>query len=149
MERLHKRNAARLDQIINAIGYPTKSKVGEEASEAAWLVIQHAISEPVFMKKCFALLSESAGDVNPQNIAYMYDRICYFEGRPQKYGTQFDNSCIYPVENVDVMVRLRKELQMQEVVKALIVEWNSKDPKMDLHAKDDEFYHWRKKVGWI
>jgi len=47
------------------------------------------------------------------------------------------------------MVRLRKELQMQEVVKAVIVEWNSKDPKMDLHAKDDEFYHWRKKVGWI
>lgn len=85
MERLHKRNAARLDQIINAIGYPTKSKVGEEASEAAWLIIQHAISEPVFMKKCFALLSASAGDVNPSNIAYMYDRICYLEeGRRSK-----------------------------------------------------------------
>jgi len=149
MERVHKKNAARLDEIINTIGYPSKSKVGEEASEAAWLIIQHAIGEPVFMKKCLALLSESAGDVNPQNLAYLYDRICYFEGRPQKYGTQFDDSGIYPVEDVAEMIRLREELQMKELAKGHIVDCEGKDPNIDLHAKDNEFYHWRKKVGWI
>jgi len=149
MERVHKKNAARLDEIINTVGYPTKSKVGEEASDAAWLIVQHAISEPVFMKKCFVLLSESAGDLNPQNLAYMYDRICYFEGRPQKYGTQFDDSGIYPVEDLAEMMRLRNKLQMKELAEHLIVEWKGADPKMDLHAGDEEFYHWRKKVGWI
>ena len=149
MECVHKKNAARLEEIINSIGYPTKSRVGEEASDAAWLIIQHAISEPVFMKRCFALLSESAGNVNPQNLAYMYDRICYFEGRPQKYGTQFDGSGIYPVEDLAEMTRLRTELQMNELAEDLIIECKESDPKIDLHANDKNFYHWRKKVGWI
>ena len=33
MEQLHNRNAEALEQIMNAIGYPTIDKVGEEANE--------------------------------------------------------------------------------------------------------------------
>lgn len=82
MEHVHKKNAERLDEIINSIGYPTKSIVGEEASQSAWLIVQHAISMPVFMKKCYALISEADDKISTQNLAYLYDRICYFEGRP-------------------------------------------------------------------
>ena len=39
-------------EIINATGYPTIDKVGKEASEATWLIIQHSIGQPEFMKKC-------------------------------------------------------------------------------------------------
>lgn len=45
MEQLHNRNAKILNDIIEAIGYPTIDKVGKEASEAAWLVIQHSIGQ--------------------------------------------------------------------------------------------------------
>ncbi|MEM1359697.1 MAG: hypothetical protein AAGF89_15950, partial [Bacteroidota bacterium] len=62
MEQLHHHNAAKLAEIIENIGYPTADKVGKAASEAAWLVIQHAISRPAFMKKCAKLLAEAVNE---------------------------------------------------------------------------------------
>ena len=83
MKALHRRNAARLRDIITQIGWPTRSKVGGEASEAAWLIVQHSIGEAPFMKACYELLRKVSDDINPQNLTYLYDRICYFEGRCQ------------------------------------------------------------------
>ena len=56
MKQLHNENAKILDGIINSIGYPTIDKVDEEANEATWLIIQHSIEQPNFMKKCAELL---------------------------------------------------------------------------------------------
>lgn len=54
------------EEIIDTIGYPTIAKVGKAASEAAWLIVQHAISEPKLMKRCYGLLTQYPEDVNPQ-----------------------------------------------------------------------------------
>ncbi|MCU0322109.1 MAG: hypothetical protein MUE72_06790, partial [Chitinophagaceae bacterium] len=59
MKELHNRNAKVLCEIIDTIGYPTVEKVGNEASEATWLIIQHAIEQPEFMKKCAKLLEKA------------------------------------------------------------------------------------------
>lgn len=147
MEHVHLQNAARLEEIIDSIGYPTRSKVGKEASEAAWLIVQHAISKPSLMLNCYALLTEIPEDVNPQNLAYLYDRICYFEGRPQKYGTQFDHRGLYPVENKAETIRLREALQLSTHEEKLMME--AQDPATDLHPHDEDFNLWRKKVGWV
>ncbi|MFK7933284.1 MAG: DUF6624 domain-containing protein, partial [Saprospiraceae bacterium] len=56
MEEMHLQHANKLNDIIDEIGYPTIDKVGREANEAAWLIIQHAISHPDFMKKSLAML---------------------------------------------------------------------------------------------
>lgn len=149
MEQVHKKNAERLNGIINSIGYPVKSSVGEEASQAAWLIVQHAISMPVFMKKCYALICEAGDKINPQNFAYLHDRICYFEGRPQKFGTQFDSRGMYPVEDKKEMVRLRKKLQLPPHDEESIVEFTASVYKISLHPDDEDFNKWRKKVGWI
>lgn len=146
MERVHKINAARLEEIIDAIGYPSRSKVGHEASDAAWLIVQHAISEPALMKRCYVLIKEAGDDVSQQNIAYLYDRICYFEGRPQRYGTQFDDRGMYPVEDKAEMVRLREALQLKAHDEDLIVEYQAGH---NLHPSDKEFNNWRKKAGWV
>ncbi len=58
MEKMHNLNAEELKDIIDQIGYPDINKVGKEASEAAWLVIQHAIGLPDFMKMCQELLKK-------------------------------------------------------------------------------------------
>ena len=42
MGGMDKQHAARVNEIIDRIGWPTKSKVGGEAANAAWLIIQHA-----------------------------------------------------------------------------------------------------------
>lgn len=147
MEHVHLQNAARLEEIIDSIGYPTRSKVGQKASEAAWLIVQHAISKPSLMKRCYLLLSEAADDVDPQNLAYLHDRICYFEGRPQKFGTQFDDRGLYPVEDKTETIRLRKALQLTTYDENLIIE--AKNAEIDQHSQDKDFNLWRKKTGWI
>lgn len=149
MERVHKKNAERLDEIINSIGYPVKSIVGEQASQAAWLIVQHAISMPIFMKKCYALISEAGDGISPQYFAFLHDRICYFEGRPQRYGTQFDGRGMYPVEDKELMIRLRRELQLSEHDDDYIVDVKSIGLDKDLHPSDKDFNQWRKQTGWI
>lgn len=93
MEKVHLENAYALDQIIAQIGWPTRKQVGEEASQAAWLIVQHAISLPNFMRSCLSLMKaeKDMGDVDPVTIAFLSDRIAKYENRPQSYGTQFDN----------------------------------------------------------
>jgi hypothetical protein len=64
-----------LNKIIDEIGYPTIEKVGKEASEAAWLVIQHAIGQPHFMKKCVKLLKNAANqDISKSKKSCLPDR---------------------------------------------------------------------------
>jgi hypothetical protein len=92
MEAIHNKNAKILNDIIDTIGYPTIYKVGKEANEATWLVIQHSIGQPEFMKKCVTLLeiAVSENKADPINLAYLTDRIAVFEGKHQLHGTQFD-----------------------------------------------------------
>jgi hypothetical protein len=55
-------------------------------------VVQHAIGEPAFVRRGLALLRDAVarGDAEPAQLAYLEDRVATFEGRPQRYGTQFD-----------------------------------------------------------
>ena len=93
MEAVHRRNAARLVEIINEFGWPGLSLVGEDGAEAAWLVAQHAIAEPALQHRCLVLLQAAAqaGEAPPSQAAYLEDRIRIFEGRRQRYGTQIDS----------------------------------------------------------
>lgn len=92
MKTLHEQNASRLKEIISSYGWPGISLVGEEAAKAAWLVAQHAVSDPEFMTKCVDLLKGAAavGDVAGWQLAFLQDRVRTLSGKPQYYGTQFD-----------------------------------------------------------
>jgi hypothetical protein len=84
------RNTARMRQIVAEIGWPTISKVGPQASQMAWLLVQHADRDRDFQRACLVLMrTQPAEEVDAQNIAYLEDRVRVGEGRPQLYGTQF------------------------------------------------------------
>jgi hypothetical protein len=92
MEEVHRRNAARLKEVIEQHGWPGRSLVGEDGAHAAWLILQHAIGEPALQRRGLGLLREAVavGEVPAVQAAYLEDRIAFFEGRPQVYGTQYD-----------------------------------------------------------
>ncbi|MCO7247739.1 DUF6624 domain-containing protein [Halomonas sp. Mc5H-6] len=92
MKALHEHNASRLKVIIADNGWPGVSLVGEEAAKAAWLVIQHSVSDPEFMGECVYLLEDAVAreDVAGWQLAFLQDRVRTLSGRPQYYGTQFD-----------------------------------------------------------
>ena len=91
MADLHRRNAERLNEIMDAVGWPGPKLIGG-ASWAPMLVLQNAIVTPRVMRRGLGLLraAERRGEVEPLYVAILEDRILALEGRPQQYGTQFD-----------------------------------------------------------
>ena len=90
MEAVHRKNAARLREIIAEHGWPDCELVGADGTLAAWFIAQHAIGEPDFQRQALTWVQEKVkqGKVPPAQEAYLFDRIAMHEGRPQRYGTQ-------------------------------------------------------------
>ena len=161
MAALHNHNAEKLDEIINRIGYPTIDKVGEAGNEAAWLIIQHSIGDPQFMRKCVNLLEDAVRKEKAKAIqlAYLTDRIAVFEDRPQSYGTQYDwdkNGELNPQKYDDkYKVNLRRESlglntleEQTQIMRAQVINENQTPPE-DYMQRKREIDRWRKSVGWI
>jgi hypothetical protein len=65
-----------LKQIIEKIGWPTISKVGEEGARHAWTLAQHSDQDVEFQERCLELMkAEPEGEVDPQWIAELADQI--------------------------------------------------------------------------
>lgn len=113
-------NTARLKEIVERYGWPTISMVGEQGSEAAWLLVQHADHDLEFQLRCLALMKAS-GDVNPLNVAYLTDRTLVAQGKPQIYGTQFyrpngeGKHIPQPIKDSDKVDDRRAELGMSSL----------------------------------
>ena len=85
-----RRNTERLKAIVDEYGWPTRSRVGEQAEHMAWLLAQHADVDVAFQERCLSLMRDAGpGEVCLRHIAYLEDRILLHRGRPQRYGTQF------------------------------------------------------------
>lgn len=161
MADLHNKNAKSLNEIIDSIGYPTVDKVGKEASEAAWLVIQHSIGQPAFMKKCAGLLETVVNEnkADSKNLAYLSDRIAVLEGKPQLYGTQFDwdedgNVNANRIDDLAKVNERRKHLglnsleEQTEIIRRQIKNEKQSQPA-DFKKRQEEIEKWKRNVGWI
>jgi hypothetical protein len=160
MKQLHNRNAQTLNDIIDKIDYPTTDKVGKEANEATWLIIQHSIGQPEFMKKCAKLLEEavSKNKEDPKRLAYLADRIAVFEGKEQLYGTQFDwdeHGLLSPYHYDDLTkVNERRKsiglntLEEQTEIIRKQAENENQLPPTDLEKRNQEIEEWKRNVGW-
>jgi hypothetical protein len=103
-------NQTRVEAIIKQHGWPGQTEFGAKASQAAFLVLQHAPLET--MKRHFMTLQNAmnAGELNKESFALFDDRIRMYEERPQLYGSQVVRDEVskklmfYPIEdeaNVD------------------------------------------------
>jgi hypothetical protein len=160
MRALHETNAARLSAILDSHGWPGRSLVGDEAAEAAWLILQHAIGDPALQRRGLALLQSAAAanDVAPAHVATLEDRIRASEGRPQRYGTQFDwdergSVSPLPIEdeaNVDARraaVGLCPLAEQIERMRRDAAAAGEHAPK-DWQARQAEIREWRRATGW-
>jgi hypothetical protein len=87
-------NTAWLKGIVERYGWPGRALVGDEGSEHAWLLAQHADHDPVFQRRCLDLLGDAVvrGDASPINLAYLTDRVRLARGQRQLYGTQYESA---------------------------------------------------------
>ncbi len=105
-DELDAKNVARLEEIVMQHGWPGRSLVGEQASGAAFLILQHA--DLARQKKYFPLLERAAaeGEARLPDAAMLEDRIRMREGKKQIYGTQVHSGPetggkleLYPIED--------------------------------------------------
>jgi RNase P protein component len=105
---IDRKNLVRLAEIIKRHGWPGRSLVGEEATNASVLILQHA--DLTFQKKYFSLVKEGArkGEVRAADAAMLEDRILMLEGKKQIYGSAVQSGPetggklqLHPIEDED------------------------------------------------
>lgn len=160
MEALHQAHAARLEALVDVHGWPTATLVGPEASEAAWLILQHAIGCPDLQRRGLGWLADAVarGEAPARQLAMLEDRVRRLEGRPQLYGTQFDwdehgELVPEPLEDADDVDRRRAGVGLEPLASAtdrlrVAAAREGQQPPADLGARRAGYEAWLRRVGW-
>lgn len=155
MEAVHRRNAARLREIVAEHGWPGRAVASDDGAEAAWLVLQHSIGEPAMQRGYLPLLQAAAeaGQVPAWQPAYLLDRICVMEGRPQVYGTHFAYNDVGVIDIVETVDREHLDERRACVgLKPVAESRRGADPppvsseQLDRERRDMD--EWARRVGW-
>lgn len=121
MKAVHEANNKRIKQILDQYGWPGYTLVGQEGSEAAWLIIQHAVLDPEMQRSALSMMKDAVdkGDSDPIMMAMLHDRVLMLEGKPQVYGTQHvvdpdtDQLIPYQIENPKAVDSLREQVGLE------------------------------------
>ena len=160
MRAVHDANAARLDALVQERGWPGEPQVGEAGAKAAWLIVQHAIAQPGFQRRALEALRVAAerGHVPPVQPAMLEDRIRTLEGRPQRYGTQFDwdqqgELSPLPLEDPGGVDERRRSVGLGSLAEAArehraAAAAGGETPPTDWSAYRRRMEQWLREVGW-
>jgi len=154
MAAIHEKNASRLQAIIAQIGWPTERLVGKRAAKAAWLVAQHAISQPEFQRSCLKFLAEAALEhmVPPWQPAMLEDRIRVFENRLQLYGTQLKpdahgNMRPHAIEDPERVDERRHAVGLEPLAE-ILARAKPQPLPADRERFERDYQKWLIEVGW-
>ena len=126
LKKVFERNTKRAKEIISKNGWPTISSVGEKASTAMWLIVQHSVLDKSFMQSCVLILEKVVknDEAKGWQLAFLQDRINTMAGKEQVYGTQFDIDdegwpIPFPISKPDGVNARRKALGLNSLEERL------------------------------
>ena len=136
-------NTQKLKSMLNKRNWFTKSEIGEDGIDAAFLIIQHS-PDIEFQEKMLPFLKQSFlnGDgITGQKVALLADRVYLSKGQKQIYGTQADvisgNVIFKPILDAETVDKRRAEMKLPplDFYKKLLEEmYGIKDhPEIDLN----------------
>lgn len=81
-----------VEKMFKDYGFLGFDKVGKDGSNNFWLIVQHCDKFPEFQTKILKAMEKEVKkkNANPNNHAYLYDRVAKNAGQKQKFGTQLD-----------------------------------------------------------
>lgn len=135
----------RLKEIIEMYGWPGYKLVGENGSDAMWLLVQHT-PEREFQKECLKLLRKAVTDkdASPKNLAYLEDRTLVYEDKKQIYGTQwkkiYGKHVLHPVEDFHHLNERRLSIGLNTIEESrqeMIQTYNYSDDDFLLEMDDE------------
>lgn len=81
-----------LKHLLQTRGWPPLTQIGTQGSQQIWILAQHADADRPFQVWVLELMKAAVarGDARPRHLAYLTDRVLRGQGKPQRYGTQFE-----------------------------------------------------------
>jgi hypothetical protein len=157
MAAVHLRNAQALAAIIERCGWPGRTLAGDDGAQAAFLIVQHAIGSPDLQRRCLPLLQAAATrhEIEPKAVAYLEDRIAFFERRPQRYGTQFDwdeagKMSPWTLAEPERVEEYRRAVGLEPLAERIqAVRQGDEAAPPDYQSRQQEMIEWAKSVGWL
>jgi hypothetical protein len=160
MRAMHNKQAKALAGFVDSKGWPGVSLVGEDGATAAWMIAQHAIGLPRFMRACLEMIEAAVArnDAPRWQLALLTDRIRWLEGKPQVYGTQFDwdaNGELnpLPIEDAANVDARRARASLKTLADGIAQRrQEAKDagevPPANAARRKADFEDWAKAIGW-
>jgi hypothetical protein len=134
-------NLQKIVKILDEKGWVGKDKVGQQANQTLFLVIQH--SDLKIQQKYLPMMRAAVkkGNANSGNLALLEDRIALREGRKQIYGSQIGThpetktQYVLPLEDPDNVDKRRAEVGLEplaDYVKFWNIIWDLEKYKKEL-----------------
>lgn len=134
-------NLKKIVKILDEKGWVGKDKVGGQANQTLFLVIQH--SDLKIQQKYLPMMKDAVkkGNANSSSLALLEDRIALREGKKQIYGSQIGTNpttkkqYVLPLEDPDNVDKRRTEVglgTLADYVKNWNIVWNIEQYKKDL-----------------
>jgi len=134
-------HVVRVSQILDEYGWLGKDKIGQQANNTLFLVIQHADLKT--QQKYLPMMRDAVkdGKSEPGWLALLEDRVALREGRKQIYGSQIffnqGNNTYYvaPLEDPDNVDKRRSEVglnKLERYLKDWNIVWNVEEYKKQL-----------------
>lgn len=134
-------NLIKIIKILDERGWVGKNLVGGQASQALFLVIQHADLKD--QQKYLPMMREAVkkGNANPGSLALLEDRVALREGRKQIYGSQLafnpetNKPFLFPLEDPDHVDEKRAGAGLEplaDYLKKMNIIWNVETYKKEL-----------------
>jgi hypothetical protein len=140
-------NLIKVMEILDKYGWVGADKVGGQANQTLFIVIQHADLKT--QQKYLPMMREAVktGNANRSALALLEDRIALREGKRQIYGSQFgyDNetkkSYVLPLDDPDNVDKRRAEVGLgllADYVKNWDIIWNVEEYKKQLPELEEK-----------
>ncbi len=134
-------NLIKIVKILDEKGWVGTDKVGQQANQTLFLVIQH--SDLKVQQKYLPMMREAVkkGNANASSLALLEDRVALREGRKQIYGSQIGTNPItkkqyvLPLEDPDNVDKRRFEVgldSLADYVSYWNITWNVEQYKKEL-----------------
>lgn len=110
-------NSEHLEKIIDEIGWPTRSLLGDVAAAQAWSIATYS-PDPKRHAKYLALIKASKEMMEEKSyVAHFEDQLRTCSGKPELYGTGFttDNEgkfIPFPIESLEGLNDRRKSMNL-------------------------------------
>lgn len=149
---MHFNDSIDLEKVTNVLdtrGWVGKDKVGAQANQALFLVIQHADIKT--QEKYLPMMREAVknGNAPSNSLALLEDRVALREGKKQIYGSQIGRNTktneyyVLPLEDPDNVDKRRSEVGLDSLADYVMhweIIWNVEEYKKSL----PEIEKWRK-----